>query len=466
MSHIGDDAITQITTNYKTLGTVQSTSETTPNNDWLLITVPEADPHSAPAQDPNLAYARNWACLSDLPLTPAPKITAIAPTTGPVGTTITLSGQNLSGTRAVLVGGLSVPFSQVSSSQVTATINATGNSGQVLLITNGGNAPAPKNFTVTAGLTAISPTSGAVGTPVNLNGFGLSSATAVKFNGVKVPFNVVSDSQLVATVSSGTNTGTVNVAVPTGTITSSLGFTVLPTLSSFSPTSGPVGSTVTLTGSGFTGVSSVQFGSLYAAFNFLSDTQIAVTVPAGVSTSTIKVTVGGASVTSSARFSVVNSPTITSFSPPSGGVGTSVTINGSNLGATSSVLFNGVAAAPASAFNNSVRVVVPSGAKSGPITVVNAAGSTTSASSFQIYAAPAISSFTPTSGPAGTAVTINGSHFTGTTAVSVGRTSAASFTVKSDSQITATVAANTPTGPLKITNPGGTATSSSYFQVK
>ncbi|MFN0112324.1 MAG: proprotein convertase P-domain-containing protein [Blastocatellia bacterium] len=45
--------------------------------------------------------------------------------------------------------------------------------------------------------------------------------------------------------------------------------------------SGAVGSSVTITGSGFTGVTSVKFGDVSAAFNFNSDTSITATVPAG-----------------------------------------------------------------------------------------------------------------------------------------------------------------------------------------
>ena len=64
-------------------------------------------------------------------------------------------------------------------------------------------------------------------------------------------------------------------------------------------------------------------------------------------------------------------------------------------------------------------------------------------------------------------MTINGSGFTGTSDVAFHGTSVGSgnFTVVSDAQITATVPAGATTGPISVTTPGGTATSSTDFAV-
>lgn len=79
----------------------------------------------------------------------------------------------------------------------------------------------------------------------------------------------------------------------------------MPTVGGFTPTSGPVGTVVTITGTGFTGVTTVRFGSTAAAaFTAISDTQITATIPAGASTGKITVVTPGGSDTSMGKFTV------------------------------------------------------------------------------------------------------------------------------------------------------------------
>src|SRR5581483_1489702 len=82
-----------------------------------------------------------------------------------------------------------------------------------------------------------------------------------------------------------------------------------------------------------------------------------------------------------------------------------------------------------------------------------------------VNALPAISSFTPTSGSAGTSVTISGQNFTGATAVAFGGTPASDFVVDSDTQIRADIASGTTSGTVSVTTPVGTGTSGAKFWV-
>ena len=71
---------------------------------------------------------------------------------------------------------------------------------------------------------------------------------------------------------------------------------------------------------------------------------------------------------------------------------------------------------------------------------------------------PTASALSPAFGPVGTTVTITGAGFTGVTAVNFNGTAASSFTVNSNTSITATVGAGTTTGPVTITGADGTGT--------
>ena len=66
---------------------------------------------------------------------------------------------------------------------------------------------------------------------------------------------------------------------------------------SFSPASGAVGATVTLSGANFTGVTAVQFNGVDASFSVVSDGQLTATVPAVARSGSITViNPGGAAV--------------------------------------------------------------------------------------------------------------------------------------------------------------------------
>jgi hypothetical protein len=81
-----------------------------------------------------------------------------------------------------------------------------------------------------------------------------------------------------------------------------------PAITGFSPSSGPVGSSVMINGSGFTGATGVRFNEVSATtFNVVSSTEITATVPAGATTGTIKVTTPVDSATSTSNFTVSTS---------------------------------------------------------------------------------------------------------------------------------------------------------------
>jgi len=83
-----------------------------------------------------------------------------------------------------------------------------------------------------------------------------------------------------------------------------------PSISGFSPGSGPSGTSVVISGSGFTGTTDVRFNGTSVGpggFTEDSDTQITATVPGGAATGPISVVTPGGTGTSASNFSVTTS---------------------------------------------------------------------------------------------------------------------------------------------------------------
>ncbi|MBS1667039.1 MAG: IPT/TIG domain-containing protein [Bacteroidetes bacterium] len=156
-------------------------------------------------------------------------------------------------------------------------------------------------------------------------------------------------------------------------------------------------------------------------------------------------------------------PTITSISPSSGNVGTSVTIMGTNfqlVASDNTVKFNGVAATVTSATASSLVVAAPAGGTSGAVTVSTSSGTATGPNfTYLALPVPTITSISPTTGSAGTAVTISGTNFkttlTDNTVLFNGV--AATVTSATTTSIVATAPATGTTGNITVTTSAGTS---------
>jgi phospholipase C len=155
-----------------------------------------------------------------------------------------------------------------------------------------------------------------------------------------------------------------------------------PVVTAISPTAGPLmgGTTVTVTGSGFTDATAVDFGVTAAAgFSVDSDTQITATSPA-VAAGTVDVTVtgpDGTSATSAAdQFTYAAAPSVTGISPgygsPAGG--TAVTISGSAFTGASEVQFGTADAVFTVVSDSQITATTPPGSGAAPVTVIAPGG--------------------------------------------------------------------------------------------
>ncbi len=244
-----------------------------------------------------------------------------------------------------------------------------------------------------------------------------------------------------------------------------------PTVTGVAPTTGAAagGDSVTVSGTGFTGATAVNFGSNAAtAITVNSDTEITCTSPAG--DGTVDVTVDGPGGTSAAgaadQFTyTVGAPAVTSIAPTTGAAagGDSVTVSGTGFTGATAVNF-GSNAATAITVNSDTEITCTSPAGDGTVDVtVDGPGGTSAAGAADQFTytvgAPAVTSIAPTTGAAagGDSVTVSGTGFTGATAVNFGSNAATAITVNSDTQITCTSPAGDGTVDVTVDGPGGTS---------
>ncbi len=294
--------------------------------------------------------------------------------------------------------------------------------------------------------------------------------------------------------------------------------TACPAVTTLGPTTGPIGSTVTIVGSDFTGVNAVTFSTGVAAtFTVVSPTQITATVPAGAVTGPITIAKPGCPSVQTGTFTIGTISTVHACTTPATAipdnapagvtstlvVTENVTITGLTVSLNLTHTFIGDLIVELRRGATTVRLHNLTGMNAqnivgtypttltvdGPGSLADFNGQT-SAGTWTLFvsdnaaedvgtinewclditgppavACPAATNLAPSTAPVGTSVTITGTGFTGVTGVSFSNAVAATFTVVSPTQITATVPAGAVTGPITLTKAGCPAAQTGTFTV-
>jgi hypothetical protein len=314
-----------------------------------------------------------------------PQITTLNPDAGQIGISIKIIGSNFSATanqNSVTFNGTSAIVTNASTTELTVTVPAGATTGNVV-VTVGGLASNGVTFTVQPTppqITALNPNAGQVGTSIKIIGNNFSTTAnqnTINFNGTSATVTNASSTELVVTVPVGATTGNVVVTVG-GLVSNGVNFTVQPSppqITALNPNAGQVGASINIIGNNFSATpnqNTVTFNGTNATVTSASTTTLVVTVPAGATTGSVVVTVGG--LTSNGLNFIVQPtpPQITSINPTSGPFDTNVTITGTNFSAVfneNTVSFNGNPAVITTASPTSIVAVVPLGAGTGPVTV-------------------------------------------------------------------------------------------------
>ncbi|WP_158609678.1 IPT/TIG domain-containing protein [Cellulomonas triticagri] len=407
----------------------------------------------------------------------APTITALTPNWGVSsgGNSVTITGTNLGAATAVTFDGVAAPITASSPTSLTVTVPAgTHGPADVLVTLPGADAALAAGYTYlddgseaeVTGLTPTEvPTTG--GTTVTITGTGLDAVTGVTIGGIPAANVVVGPGGTTVTATTPPSdvpgAATVTLTFEAGTVVAGTLIYVPPTITGVTPDDGPAagGTSVTLTGTGFTGASQVLFDGVPGTITAVAPggTGITVTTPAHAPGPVpVTVVLTGTDATLADGFTYLadgTGATVTGIAPttvPTGG-GT-VTVSGTGLGPVTGVTVGGEPATVVDVApdGTSVTVAVPATETAGPADVVLQFPGGELPAGAITYAAPTVATLDPASGVAagGETVTLTGTGLAGATEVTFGGVPATIVEVDPDGLfITVTTPAGAP-GPVDV----------------
>jgi sugar lactone lactonase YvrE len=247
-------------------------------------------------------------------------ISDIAPNRGFPGTDVAINGQAFDTRNAPVVkfNGMIADVKRLSATQITATVPATATTGYVTVEYGSRLLSGPIFTVIQTDLASIQPSSGSTGTTVTIRGTGFNtdlSQVDLHFNGISAVIQSITETEIVAIVPPGATTGNVSMKYGKREIYGPV-FTVLQlSLASFAPASGPVGTMVTLTGTGFDATlasTAVTFDGAVASIVSATPTEIVVIVPNPASTGDVVLTVNGTAM-NGGIFTVTAATGVTTF---------------------------------------------------------------------------------------------------------------------------------------------------------
>jgi hypothetical protein len=399
-----------------------ATSNVAVPTSWTTQFTTSSNASTGIASVSGLSSTGSFITFTGTELAAPPTINVVSPSAASIGAAVTIRGSLFTGSTALNFNGVAqTVYTIVDDTTITTTVPAGATTGPIQITNAFGTGTSAFNFTVIPAPTiaSFSPSSGTFNSAVTITGTGFTWATGVRFNGQNASFTVVNNTTINTNVPAGSTTGNIRVTNGTDSVESSSAYTVFqaPTVTSFTPSTGPAGTTVTITGTEFNSITSVRFNGVNASFTVNSTTSITATVPSGASTGAITVVNGSGTGTSGTNFTVTLPPSISGFSPSSGGVGSSVVITGTNFTGATAVSFNGTAAASFTVNSSSqITAVVGTGTTTGNIIVVTPSGADTSVTPYTVIADLIVSTSATVSG------TYNSITVTGTGVATLGGT--------------------------------------------
>jgi hypothetical protein len=342
-------------------------------------------------------------------------VSGFTPTSGRAGTAVTVNGTGFLASDQILVDGKPATAPTITDSSIAFTVPAGARKGVLALRRRGAKDIAIGIFAVLpeARITALQPAKGPVGTEVSVLGTGFLPGDAVQLGDKPVTPTSTTADHIVFVVPPGAESDVVSV----GGVRSRQRFEVVlppPSVGSFSPDTGPPGTKVTIQGTSFTRDERAFLGATPLEIGARSETSLEVTIPPHANRSAPLSVKGprGAS-TSTQIFRVVLPPIVRKLEPMAGPPGSRVDLVGEHFLPGDQVKHGDVSLRIVDYDEQRLGVELDRDATSAPFEIFRAGQKVaTSPQPFEVVRTPVVTGFTPTSGLAGTRVTLTGTYFT------------------------------------------------------
>lgn len=404
-----------------------------------------------------------------MPFEVAPRISGFRPERGWPGTIVTIEGENFTGVKSVLFGGVPARFSVTAKTQIRAVVPPGVSDGKIT-VAHEESATSESPFTLAGPgpvIDGLDDWVGAPGDSVVVRGVNFAGVTAVWFGNVRAAFTVVADTQLKAVVPEGPS-GLVTLASARGRGVTEQVFEITraPVITDIFPLVAAPGSRVKLRGVNFRQIQSVYVGNAKASGQSTpSPKQLDFTLPLNAQSGRVQVTNAHGSGLSEVALTVTRAPVIESFEPILAERGKWVTLRGANFTGATRVLLGNMALRFTVTAATQIRVDLPLNADSGKITVQNPFGGDTTFDPLTIVdSGPYVTGFEPNHGVTGTKVKVYGLNLDQTTGVEFAGGKVAKFIVPAPTQLDVFVPKDAESGPIKLKSAAGeTLTKASFF---
>ncbi len=359
---------------------------------------------------------------------PPPSIGSFAPGNGPPGTKVTIQGASFTRDERAYLGRTPLEMGARTDTSLEVTVPLHAKKSEPLTVKGPrGASTSTQAFGIILPpvVDRFEPAAGAPGTRVDLHGQHFLPGDQVQFNGTGLRIVDYEEQQLTVELDRDAQSGTFVIFRHGEKVASAVRpFEVLrqPTITGFSPRTGPVGTHVTLTGTYFAPETKVRYGK--QALRILGRTgtvALEVEIPRGdVGQAFTVETHGGLAVTPT-TFEVFTYSTVRRITPGAGRQGARVTVSGANFGPTDRFFLGDIELGVVERRADACVVQIAVGAQSGKIAWESHGKRQASRFDFTLMLPPVLTSFAPTSGPAGGRVTLTGTDFTDKVGVRFGQ---------------------------------------------